>query len=126
MHGNQGNNSHSLPEFELSQYEKFCHLLLNIEDLSTVLGIYTVTGKGVNKREFNHAVEICCGEKFDNTLLEIIFSLFDISKEGVLDYQEFFDVMCRRQKRGSFIGKTNWELFNTCFRSKVRGKSRSL
>ena len=100
--------------------------MLNIEDLSTVLGIYTVTGKGVNKREFNHAVEICCGEKFDDNLLEMIFSLFDLSKEGFLDYQEFFDVLCRRQRRGSFIGKTNLEIFNACFRSKVKGKSRSL
>ncbi|KAI6661949.1 Calcium uptake protein 3, mitochondrial-like isoform X2 [Oopsacas minuta] len=115
-------SKNAIPEFDLHQYERFCDLLLNIEDLSTVVSIYTVDGKGVNKREFNHAVEICCGDKFDNNLLEILFSIFDIKKDGFLDYQEFLDVLRRWQKRGTFVGKNNWELFTTCFRSKVRAQ----
>ena len=114
----------SHPEFDFSQYDQFNTLLLNLEDFSTLLNIYTVPGKGVKKREFNQAVLISCGLKFDPDLLEVLYAIFDKDRDGFLSYDEFLDTMARRQKRGSAVGGRGWERYRTCVRSKVRAQSR--
>ena len=91
-----------------------------------MLGIYTVVGKGVTKREFNHSVEICCGEKFDNNLIDILYYIFDKNREGILNYKEFLCEASRRQKRGICVDKTNRERFSSCFKTKVREQSTNI
>lgn len=101
----------------MTDYEQFCQLLLNLEDFITVTNIY---GKELSKQQFKHTIKIVCGVEFNDELLDLIFLIFDKDQDGKLTFDEFIDVMLRRQKRAVMCAQSKFLQFKTCFKSQAK------
>ncbi|GMT19740.1 hypothetical protein PFISCL1PPCAC_11037 [Pristionchus fissidentatus] len=84
----------------LEQWSSFSIFLNNLAQFSTAVRLYTNADMPVTKAEFARAVQCTCGEKLDDTVVDLIFAVFDANDDGKLSYREFLAVMNDRLHRG--------------------------
>ncbi|GMR43139.1 hypothetical protein PMAYCL1PPCAC_13334 [Pristionchus mayeri] len=84
----------------LEQWASFSIFLNNLAQFSTAVRLYTNADMPVTKAEFARAVQCTCGEKLSDTVVDLIFAIFDTNDDGKLSYREFLAVMNDRLHRG--------------------------
>ncbi|GMT37144.1 hypothetical protein PFISCL1PPCAC_28441, partial [Pristionchus fissidentatus] len=84
----------------LEQWSSFSIFLNNLAQFSTAVRLYTNADMPVTKAEFARAVQCTCGRDWDDTVVDLIFAVFDANDDGKLSYREFLAVMNDRLHRG--------------------------
>ena len=62
--------------------------------------MFTIAGCSVNEEEFGRAARVCLGKPLDESIVSIVFNIFDVDGDGKLSYKEFVSVMKSWKLRG--------------------------
>ena len=113
----------NIDAINFTQFTSMINLLNNFSDFEVAVRMHQIAKKPVSKNVFKRAVFICCGEKMDDELIDILFYIFDEAGDGHLSHSEFVNVMKERQtnvlskKQNGPVSIGNY--FNKCIRTQM-------
>lgn len=79
------------------EFLAFTAVLEHLEDIITVVQMFSASGYEMCQRDFNRAVKAVTGQSLSQTVLDTIFVVFDNDGDGHLDYDELMGVLSHRQ-----------------------------
>jgi len=84
----------------LEDYQKFFHLLSNINDVDTALTFYHIAGAAIDQSTLKHVARTVAHVELSDHIVDVVFTLFDENQDGQLSNREFVAVMKNRLMRG--------------------------
>ncbi|OXA52924.1 calcium uptake protein 1 homolog, mitochondrial isoform X2 [Folsomia candida] len=84
----------------LDDYQKFFHLLSNINDVDTALTFYHIAGAAIDQSTLKHVARTVAHVELSDHIVDVVFTLFDENMDGQLSNREFVAVMKNRLMRG--------------------------
>ncbi|XP_023734391.1 calcium uptake protein, mitochondrial [Lactuca sativa] len=90
-------------------FKKFAELRKQLRPLSLAIFSYGKVNGLLTKKDFQRATEQVCGITLSNNVIDMIYYIFDLNRDGNLSSDEFLRVLQRREdnlqpKEAGFIG----------------------
>ena len=111
-----------LDAITLDQFRSMISLLNNFSDFEVAVRMYQIAKKPLAREVFKRAAFISSGEKIDDTVVDILFYIFDEAGDGHLSHSEFVNIMkemetnVASQQRGNH---TIGHYFRKCVRNEM-------
>lgn len=80
------------------EFKNFAELRRKLHPFSIALFSYGKVNGLLTRKDFKRAAFHVCGLSLSDTVIDIIFHLFDANRDGNLSADEFVSVLCRREK----------------------------
>ena len=63
--------------FTFKDFEPFCQVINNIDDLKVIIQLFMSAGRSINQKEFKRAIKICSnGNPPSNTITDLFYRIF--------------------------------------------------
>jgi len=107
-------------------FKGFFLFLNHMDDFTLMMRLYNLSDQPISKGDFRKAVCICGGEEISPSVIDAVYTIFDVDGDGQLSTDEFISIMKSRLKRGlrSHLVKDEhgWIKFRNCVRHEMRVK----
>ncbi|CAI8033649.1 Calcium uptake protein 1, mitochondrial, partial [Geodia barretti] len=102
--------------------QAFTELVENISDVEMALSMYMAAGASITPGDLKQVAQAVAGIDLQDSLVTMIFTLFDENMDGSLSHREFIRAMKSRTTRGLEKSKNTGfaKLINSCYGCTVK------
>ncbi|XP_071729579.1 calcium uptake protein, mitochondrial-like [Rutidosis leptorrhynchoides] len=79
-------------------FKKFAELRTQLRPLSLAIFSYGTVNGLLTKKDFQRATKQVCGIALSDNVIDVIYYLFDVNRDGRLSWEEFLRVLQRREE----------------------------